>query len=83
MVKGQYLSGAGQHEAPVEHDLGKLGDGQAHYRAPRAVNALNQHGALPLNGVSARFVMRLSCIQIGLQHRLRPVVEENTAGVAE
>ena len=29
-----YLSGAGQHEAPVQHDLGKLGDGQAHYGAP-------------------------------------------------
>ena len=34
MAKREYLSGAGQHEAPVQHDLGKLGDGQAHYGAP-------------------------------------------------
>ena len=83
MAKREYLSGAGQHEAPVQHDLGKLGDGQAHYRAPGAVNALNQHSALPLNGVRARFVVRFPGVQIGLQQRLRPVVEENTAGVAE
>ena len=83
MVKREYLSGAGQHEASVQHDLGKLGDGQAHHCAPRTVNAFNQHGSLPLNGICARLVVRLPGVQVGLQYRLRPVVEENTAGVAE